>query len=802
MNNFQLNNTSVYLGGQCKWDILVGNYNGQLYIQGFQLTPLSNNIPFNKRGSVDHLNDDHSYTIKKYCQDMKENFWSINPCLNEKVTKVEGNVEIDRGYTDNSFLAGLKRTSCYQVYHKQFECLQPVWLESIGWNQNLEFSFNLYSIVDNNIGRILDKRNLTLAPIDSDLKIYEFHNKFVKYFYDWLRALNIKAKEQDSTDYGNNKVLNIDLQGGTASIDGVSIVSGQKTNPISCDYVCSNLLTYERPNIETDYILTSLFQTHNTIVSQLFNFNFCFNLADVVNPFFINQLNGKYFSIGCDSGIKTKISDDEFTKDILERRSLFTNYTFIQKDVYNPYIFINNMDLLSTGGLERKYDVKYIYHGDEIRKESDLNVLDYLRDYNNPDIKDTNKITQHIVHWDYIDHKQDIFNLYDGYSGVNSFDDKSNSIEIDPDIPTPVTWDIELFDLDKINRLDVVYTDNDPNKNNGAFNWINPTKMLYMSGNIVNDLYNKIIYPAGDPDCILYHEGLWNISKSFIGEFKYSNLSPTEQEGLSKFYLSFIYIPDHWGETNPAQVFAGWNRIDTETTNKVIVVNNPHNTTLTGGEEYSHYLIVSNDVKFFSIKNILSISLTTAPDKADIKNIFSDNIGLINQIIKNLGNDYNFYGFNTEIEIGKDDLENECYYKSLSRKTFLYRKCGKLVPCLKTDDSFDINYLFYQSSYNNNIYQIIPGETEYELEYKTAGFSKMISVMNEIEYKGLEKQTSHTEVTLKSLIKQQLGITYNIQDNPEMIDYIYNLYNITFKYEYKSETKIDTVVYNVKMILK
>ena len=793
MNNFQLNNTSVYLGGQCKWDILVGNYNGQLYIQGFQLTPLSDNIPFNKRGSVDHLNDDHSYTIKKYCQDVKENFWSINPCLNEKVTKVEDGVEVDSGYTDNSFLAGLRRTSCYQVYRKQFECLQPVWLESIGWNQSLEFSFNLYSIVDNKIGRVLDKRDLVIAPINSDLKIYEFHNKFVKYFYDWLRTLNIKQKDPDSS-YGNNKVLNIDLQGGTASIDGVSIVSGQKTNPISCDYVCSNLLTYERPNIETDYILTSLFQTHNTIVSQLFNFNFCFNLVDVVNPFFINQLNGKYFSIGCDSGIKTKISDDEFTKDILERRSLFTNYTFIQKDVYNPYIFIENMDLQLDNSLKYNYDVNYIYHGDSVPDLSDLNVLDYLRDYNNGDIKDTNKIVQHIIHWDYSEHNQDIFNLYGGYSGLNSFDSGIQKNQY-----LPATWDVELFNLDKVNRLDVVYTDNDPNENNGAFDWINPTKIIYMTGAVDNNLTDKLKKPLETPNCILYHDALWSINKSGIAGIG----SQSDLDELSRFYISFIYMKDDSSMTNPnpATIF-GYTRIDNTSDENVIILKNP-NTTVNSvknilGANANHYLIIANDSKYFSLNNILNVTLTHTSDAQ----IFSNSIRKLISIVKNFNNDYNFYGFNTEIEIGRDDLENECYYKSLSRKTFLYRKCGKLVPCLKTDDSFDINYLFYQSSYNNNIYQIIPGETEYELEYKTAGFSKMISVMNEIEYDGLEKQTSHTEVTLKSLIKQQLGITYNIQDNPEMIDYIYNLYDITFKYEYKSETNIDTVVYNVKMILK
>ena len=76
MDNFQLNNTSIYLSGQCKWDIILNKEGSGLKINGFQLTPVSNNIPFNKRGEVQQLNDYHSDTIKRFFEDIKENFWS------------------------------------------------------------------------------------------------------------------------------------------------------------------------------------------------------------------------------------------------------------------------------------------------------------------------------------------------------------------------------------------------------------------------------------------------------------------------------------------------------------------------------------------------------------------------------------------------------------------------------------------------------------------------------------------------------------------------------------------------------
>ena len=46
MDNFQLYRTNLLLGGQMKWDLVVGNTNSELFVSDFHLTPISNNIPF------------------------------------------------------------------------------------------------------------------------------------------------------------------------------------------------------------------------------------------------------------------------------------------------------------------------------------------------------------------------------------------------------------------------------------------------------------------------------------------------------------------------------------------------------------------------------------------------------------------------------------------------------------------------------------------------------------------------------------------------------------------------------------
>jgi len=785
MNNFQLNNTSIYLGGQCKWDIVVGNYNGQIYIQGFQLSPLSNNVPFNKKGSIDGLNEDHSYTLKKYCNTLKENLWSIVPDLTQTITKKELNSEnIEKCSLDNSFIAGVRRSACYSIYHKQFEYLQPVWLEKIIDGDYLVFSFNIYS----SNGGVLDSKTLKLTTIDTDgdkekEKLFEFHNKFVVYFYNWLKALDIMG------DKGNNKVLDINLQRNIAQVEGVSTLSGQKINPISCNYVCDNLLSYERPNIETDYIITSLLKSHNLLASQLFNLCFYFNLGDVTNPFISNQLTGNMFSMGVDVYEGNSASE---TSSILERRSIYTNYEFIKKSISDPYLQLSQMSPTSTGELkpDGEYNIVYEFNG---VKGTEFNVLDYLQDYSISDIKDINKLSQHIIHWDFIDHNQDIFNLYNGYSGLNSF---NGEIDQDPDQQEK----INLYEFTNINGISVVWVDGIPTRSNGALNWINPTKIITVDSK--QDIISKIAEYTESRNCILYQEGAWTIDKSSLDY----DVPVDENNNLNDLCLSFIYIKDgEWNVSSETFLKSNWEKIISGPDNgqhqyEYVVLKYTNPSTPAGIKD--HFIIMTNNLKWFGLKELKNdVDNQQASGSIDL---FKDYLTSISNIVKKIDNKLYFYGFKTEIEIGKNDLEENCYYKSNKHSTYVYRRCGELSPCLKFDPDFSFNYQYCQSVEDGDIFRINNDEeTEYEwgIEYRGIGSNKMFGAISELYYtatKGVDDEES-----LKDIIKEKLKETYRLgEDTTELLDYIYNLYNITFKYEYASEIDVKTVVYKIKLILK
>lgn len=755
MNNFQLNNTSVYLSGQCKWDIVLGNYNGQIYIQGFQLSPLSNNVPFNKKGSIDGLNENHSYTLKKYCDTLKENFWSVTPDMNQKLTKDSAEY-----YSDNSFFAGTRRSSCYPVYHKQFECLQPVWLEKLDKSDIINFSFNLYSTN----GGVLDSKVFSLSPLDvsgnvEKEKLFSFHNKFVKYFYDWLKMLDIIGD-------GNNKILNLNLQKGIAQVEGISTLSGQKVNPVSCDYVCHNLLSYERPNIESDYILTTLLKSHNLIASQLFNLCFCFNLEDVINPFFSNQLVGNNFSMGVDVYIG---------KNLMERRTLYTNYEFIKKSISDPYLQLSHMDATSTGELkpEQGYEVVYDFNG---VKGDEYNVLDYLRDYSIPEIKDINKLSPQIIHWDFIDHNQNIFNLYNGYSGLNSFGGEETQID------GSTKFEVELYESPRLDGTPVVWVDGIPTQSNGALNWINPTKIITVTN--LNDM-SKIVEYTESKNCVLYQEGLWTYDKSNL-------VDDSEQGGpLKNVGLSFIYIKDSGWTGDPFFRTDRWESNKKGTDNSICVILKCKDATPINTPD--HFIIMTNNLEWFGVEKLRN-------DNPWIDDSFEGYMDCISKIIKQMNNKLYFYGFGTEIEVGKDELNENCYYKSNKHSIYVYRRCGELTPCLKSDPDFSFDYQYCQLIGNNNIFEIT-NDFERGFEYKGIDGSKSFCTISELNYT-VSKQVDD-ERTVKDLVKDKLKETYRLGDEAtELLDYIYNLYNITFKYEYASETDVENVKYKIKLILK
>ena len=804
MNNFQLNNTSVYLGGQCKWDIVLSHKDDDLEVVGFQLAPISNNIPFNKRGDVTMLNDNHSYTLKKFCKELKEGFWSTDPCLEERTRDKYYNVT---GYYDESFTAGLKRSRTYQVYNKQFEYLQPLWLEKIGDGEYLRFNFNIYSTTRSGKRSLIDMKTFNLTPKSKDC----FHNSFVNYFNNWLKYLDINGK-------GNDRVMFVDLQNGVIQLDGVSTTSGQLSGKVSCDYNTYNLLSNERPNIETDYILSTMFKNHNTITSQLFNFNFCVDVFDLLDAFLLTQLKGVYFSVDC---VVELVGENTTTT--LDRRSIFSNYEYIERDIYNPFLFVADVDATRnnvSGAWIDDYSLKYsVSYKEDITNETetegvvDQNVLSYLHDNTIENISTKNKIVQPIVHWGYVNHLRDTFNLYEGYHPYIVSETIKRCQASQPS-GNHIYYLAQVYESKHVNGVSIPLSNVIYTPNNGALSWFFPKNIMYFNstdiGQVNTDVATRIKYMFEfylNSGNMVRKKCLWSLGESPLQSYTdKSNIHYNDK-------LTLAYMCSGHNPSSPASISVNvFTSIEGGYNWSTIAVDQNEEWALCKAtKESNSYLLIVNDLKYLSLSEFSKLSGGTDFNK------FRD---LIIQSAVSYNNDYNFYGFNQELEVGRDDLDKPCYYKALSKNTFVYRKGGKISPYMIDDSNFDLNYFYYNSIVDGSInrltqgypVQLTPEDEGYDPEDHTQGLrysfedcelgkGKMLVLISELNYV-IDKNTEDP-TSIETLIKQRIAQTYGYDLTEEqLINYVYNLYDVNFKYDYKNIDSLDKIEYKVKMILK
>jgi hypothetical protein len=147
----------------------------------------------------------------------------------------------------------------------------------------------------------------------------------------------------------------------------------------------------ERPLMETDHIITKSFEDNLLICKQLFNFNICFNIDDILSGGITNILSGDEVTVS----IKAYINGNE-----LEKQDFYTEYEYINREVYS--------------------DVK--------TNKIKANVLDYLNDYKCIDLIDKNKFAQYICHWSLCENPNYIFNVYEGFSGLYILRNKTNNL--------------------------------------------------------------------------------------------------------------------------------------------------------------------------------------------------------------------------------------------------------------------------------------------------------------------------------------------------------------------------------------
>lgn len=358
--NYQLCRTNVKLGGQMKLDLILGKRGNDLVIKDFNMSPISNLIPYN-HNNENILGNTHQTNINEFYKKIAGDFYKdrINPILESKYP-VGSNDPI----YDDTFIMGCKRMS-FDKYNTQFEFFCPLWIDNYDNGNPLVFRLDLY-LKDGTT--LIDSKKIILDKCGD-----KFHDKFIDYINSYFESIEFQSP------------MNINLEKRNAYVWGLNIDS-MRIERRDIDLV-DDMLSRERPLMETDYMIISSFEKHNIIAPQLFNFNLCFNIDDFLNVFNKNELIGE--------NIKVKMrvfqGDNE-----LELRDFYSNYSYIPKTL---------IDYDGVLSLEQNEKNEY------------PNVLDYLHDNLYGRIVYTNKIVQNIIHWSLDQNNDYIFNVYDGFGG-------------------------------------------------------------------------------------------------------------------------------------------------------------------------------------------------------------------------------------------------------------------------------------------------------------------------------------------------------------------------------------------------
>lgn len=440
MQNCQLYQTNPKLSGQIKWNIHINRVEEDLYISNFFISPLSRYINYMYDKDMSLLNTTHRYNVSQFYHKNSGIFFEDE--FNKKIfypnvksacpiridDKNRDKFESDKIHIeqfDMDYKMGVRRTS-FKKYGKQFELFCPVWIESLKYKENEEgqvvekeelyFNFEIYI---KNV--LLTKKNLVLNR--EALERFDYHDKFTSYFYNHLNDMGL---DNVNSSLGSD-LMNINFSTDQYVIHGLNVKTGVLST-ISLNNMKKNLLSQERPLMNTDELLINSFKENHVISKQLFNFNFFFNLEDFLNPWeqnIVAETSESDFSIKVFVGrIKTKGNEKEVN--LFPLKDFYTNYKYIPRA--NP----NNLT-------------------DSDNNIISENVLDYLHDYNDIENLYKNKLNPHICHWSLVDNDKYIFNLYKGFSATGSILDNYNGA---PDIGCEI-FNPSLFNDRWCNKVNI-----------------------------------------------------------------------------------------------------------------------------------------------------------------------------------------------------------------------------------------------------------------------------------------------------------------------------------------------------------
>jgi hypothetical protein len=403
---YQLAKTSPLITGQVKMNMIM---NGNKVVD-IQYVPLSNYISFAYNNPVDVLNYTHSENVKSLYNKIPGQFFKDvqNPKLSVKQLHRYDTLRDET--RDFTYEMGMKRME-YQRYNKQFEFFCPFWCDDTTDFDKLKFVINFKNVLPN----APDKERIIFS------KVIEFDDKVKQYLKNIYPSLGLQGK--------NSEILYINFNEMQSHIKGLNVSNGN-IQTVDTSYIVNNLLMRERPVLETDNMLVSLFGSNKIISTQFFNFSFVFNVEDFLPINFIKSFVSERINIYVDMYLEDTVvtsSNNEYGEIIFEEKTVPTKIDV--KDLYTNYEFIPKYDI---------YEGKYYNEGEK------YNVLNYLGDNTCVELINKNKLTQSTFHWGLQNNDTSIFNLYNGFSPLYKGEEKCTAISNDaPDIFT------DIFDISK-----------------------------------------------------------------------------------------------------------------------------------------------------------------------------------------------------------------------------------------------------------------------------------------------------------------------------------------------------------------
>lgn len=722
MENFQLYRTNVFLGGQMKLDLILDASNNGLSVSDIHLRPISNNMLYSYTENL--LNNSHQDNIKSYYNSIKDKFYIES--LESEFTHNWPLESLNDNVINycNTYDMGCRRMKYYH-YNKQFEFFCPLWIEQA--NKSIEFEINISPL---NINASFAKKCLKINLKDPK-------TKFDKYLSEYFKDAKLIE--------GDQNIMNIDFKSKHANITGLNVASG-----VFCNNDVSNIIEVlteiERPLMETDNILIKTFKESSMIAKQLINFNLCFNIEDLIDSEVANLIKGNMFNISVNVYIDGKR---------LDIKDFYTNYDFIDRAIMNE-------------------------------SDTKINVFDYLHDNEYINLIDKNKYAQNICHWSLSEDPTYIFNLYEGFSGINVEKNPNSKNEDDKYI-----YNVNEHHYGASPNLLATTVTND----NNASKWINTYTVKYWSE------LNKFI--TNEDHKNTKYTKLSNEVK-FINNVKYNNLN-IENDVL---YVLSIY------------------------TNKLL-----YETLYSNYAKHGLSIIdIANDVKIY-YKEKYCIIITYNNDKlaySSFENII-DNIKNENYIIKALKSmfdskvDSSLITIDNSllwyIDVGPMNSTSEISYTIDNSAKYVLRYDGNIKPAFTDNKNIfyckDVVDNFYSSVYNTYsktgyepLYPSIkycaitkindwdynkkPNNIHSNLEYSWFNNNVCLLISPTLKFTYTSSVADSDKINEKAL--EIIKTEYNCDDNKAK--YIMSKYEKYIYWEYCSENDITNYKYNITLKIK